>query len=151
MGRRGARFALLAAVMLVVLAGLGAYGMAGDDTVVYYQTPSELADDPPPPEAPVRLGGLVVEGSVERRGERVRFVLTDGVADIDVVHDGQVRGVFQEGQGALVEGRATGDGVFRSELLMVQHDNTYQADDAGSDGERYEAEPGDGGESVVGP
>lgn len=142
MGRRSARFGLLAVVMLTVVGGLGAYGLAGEDTVVYYRTPSELVDDPPDPEAPIRLGGMVVDGSIERDGELVRFVLTDGVAEVDVVHDGEVRGVFQEGQGALVEGRATDDGAFRSELVMVQHDNTYDAGDG--DDREDRVEPGDG-------
>lgn len=142
MGRRGARFAALATVMLAVLVGLGAYGIAGDDTVVYYRTPSELADDPPSPGAQVRLGGLVVEDSIERDGQRVGFVLTDGVAEVEVLHDGEVRGVFQEGQGALVEGHTNDDGVFRSDLVMVQHDNTYEADDDYDDDYEHDDESG---------
>ena len=129
MARRRVRFAVLAAVAAVVLGGLGAYSLATDG-VVYYHTPSELVDDPPPSDRQVRLGGLVVEDSIARDGDVVRFVLTDGVAEVEVAHDGEVRGVFQEGQGALVEGHPDGAGGFRSELVMVQHDNTYETEPA---------------------
>lgn len=147
MCRRGARVAVLVVAFLAVLGGLGAYGLSGDDSLVYYQTPGEFLDDPPAAERQVRLGGLVVDGSIERDGDAVRFVLTDGVADVEVRHDGEVRGVFQEGQGALVEGRPDGAGGFRSELLMVQHDNTYEA----GDGEREAYEAPDAGQMPEGP
>ena len=127
MARRRLRFAALVAVAAAVMGGLGGYTLATDG-VVYYHTPSELLDDPPPSDRQVRLGGLVVENSIARDGDVVRFVLTDGVAEVEVAHDGEVRGVFQEGQGALVEGRPDGAGRFRSELVMVQHDNTYEAE-----------------------
>ena len=121
----------LLAVAGVAVAALGILAASGlGDSLVYYRTPSELGTDVPA-NATVRLGGLVKTGTIEEAGEGVRFVLTDGVADVEVLHINEVRGVFQEGQGALVEGRLASDGVFHSELLMIRHDNEYRAvDDA---------------------
>lgn len=125
LGARG-RLTVVAAVAVVAIAGLAATGLG--DSVVYYATPSELADNAGR-EGMLRVGGLVVDGSVRTRGEGIEFTLTDGVVDLLVVHTAELRGVFQEGQGALVEGRLGDDGVFRSELLMVQHDNEYRSID----------------------
>lgn len=121
--RTGAR---LAVVGLSAVLGLGVLATSGlQESLVYYRTASELRSDPGDGDR-VRLGGLVVAGSVAREGDVVRFVLTDGAADIQVLHRGDPTGVFQEGQGALVEGTYGADGVFRSDFLMVKHSNEYQ-------------------------
>jgi cytochrome c-type biogenesis protein CcmE len=130
--------ARLAVVAVVGVAAVGILGLSGlDDSLVYYWTPSELSADAPPPEERIRLGGMVETGSVRHEGDTVTFVLTDGADDITVAHQGDPPGVFQEGQGALVEGAFAADGVFHSDLLVVRHSNEYR----GSDGEVYE--PGD--------
>lgn len=126
MARRWLRLSALALVTLGVVGGLTAYSLAGDP-IVYYYTPSELGDTASDADKHIRLGGVVVEGSVREQGEWMRFVLTDGVTDVRVRHEGEVRGVFREGQGALVEGRVDGDGQFVSHTIMVQHDNTYES------------------------
>lgn len=118
------RLLVVAAVTVAALGMLAASGLGSN--LVYYRTPTEVAADPPPPSERVRLGGMVATGSVSERGGTVRFVLTDGAADVTVLHSGDPGGVFQEGQGALVEGHMSPDGTFRSDLLMVKHDNTYQ-------------------------
>lgn len=125
MARRWFRLAALALVTLGVVGGLTAYSLAGDP-IVYYYTPSELGDTASDTDKHIRLGGVVAEGSVREQGEWKRFVLTDGVNDVQVHHEGEVRGVFREGQGALVEGRVDDDGKFLSHTIMVQHDNTYE-------------------------
>jgi cytochrome c-type biogenesis protein CcmE len=120
----------LVPVALVAVAALGLLAVSGlGDSLVYYRTPSEVVADPPPAGSVVRLGGMVQAGSVRPDGGGVRFALTDGVTDVEVLHVAEVRGVFAEGQGALVEGSLGADGVFRSQLLMVQHDNEYQRTD----------------------
>lgn len=118
------RILVVALVAVAALGGLAASGLG--DSLVYYRTPTELQARPPGPDERLRLGGMVVPGSVAGEGDRVRFTLTDGASDVAVVHTGTPQGVFREGQGALVEGSVDGDGVFRSDLLMVKHDNEYR-------------------------
>lgn len=135
----------LVVVAVVALAAVGVVAASGlDESLVYYRTPSELGLEGRKSGERVRLGGMVARDSVRRRGARVAFVLTDGAADVPVVHEGDPPGVFQEGQGALVEGSFDGTGVFRSDLLLVKHDNTYR----GPDGEEYEP-PADGGRGAA--
>jgi cytochrome c-type biogenesis protein CcmE len=122
---RQRRLLVAGAVAIAAFGSLAASGLG--DSLVYYRTPTEVVGSPPGPEATVRLGGMVAHGSIRPAAEGTRFVLTDGVTEVDVLHLGEVRGVFDEGQGALVEGSVGEDGVFRSQLLMVQHDNEYRA------------------------
>jgi cytochrome c-type biogenesis protein CcmE len=114
-------------VAVVVLAAVGVLAFAGlSGSLVYYKTTSELLADHGLVGHRLRLGGLVVQGSVHRTAGGVRFELTDGVADVPVVNTGQPRGVFQDGQGAVVEGVLGRDGVFRSDVLLVKHSNSYE-------------------------
>ena len=127
----------LAVVAAVAVAALGVVAASGlDDSLVYYQTPSELLEQARTRQERLRLGGMVQPGSVRQDGDIVTFVLTDGAADVPVAHRGDPPGVFQEGQGALVEGTLAPDGTFHSDFLIVKHSNEYR----GPDGEVYDAE-----------
>ena len=121
------RLLTLAVVVLTAVGVLALTGLKG--SLVYYRTTSELVADPSLQGERLRLGGLVAPASVRRGADGVSFVLTDGVEDVRVVHSESPRGVFAEGQGALVEGVFGADGVFRSDLLLVKHGNEYQAPD----------------------
>ncbi|MDP8978015.1 MAG: cytochrome c maturation protein CcmE [Actinomycetota bacterium] len=136
----------LMVVGLVSVAALGVLAASGlQDSLVYYRTPSEIAARAQTTTQRVRLGGLVQPGSVREDAGSVRFVLTDGAADVVVLHRGDPPGVFQEGQGALVEGTFDDRRRFRSDLLVVRHSNEYR----GADGETYR--PPDGEMGAAGP
>ena len=125
--RRGAPWRLLT-LAVVVLAAVGVLAVTGlNGSLVYYKTTSELIADPGLQGERLRLGGLVAPASVSRGPDGVSFVLTDGVHEVRVINSEQPRGVFTEGQGALVEGVLGADGVFRSDLLLVKHGNEYKA------------------------
>ncbi|WP_234553729.1 cytochrome c maturation protein CcmE [Thermus caliditerrae] len=113
---------ILAALAYLIFGGLG-------QNLVYFLTPSEyLQDQARYQNRPVRLGGLVKEGTVRYDKDRLelRFTLTDGVAEVPVVHKGTPPGMFKEGQGVVVEGRFQGD-HFQGTNLLVKHSETYQA------------------------
>jgi cytochrome c-type biogenesis protein CcmE len=111
----GALALLLAAVALVG---------AARGSMTYYQEPSELMESPAGDE--VRVGGLVVRGSLRSDGTGVEFVLTDGVTDLPVTYAGHPTSSFREGQGAVVEGRYDGSRL-RATRVLVQHSNEYRA------------------------
>ena len=115
--------------ILVILGALGymVFGGLGRN-LVYLLTPSEyLHDQDRYQNRPVRLGGLVKPGTVQYDKDRLelRFVLTDGVAEVPVLHKGTPPGMFKEGQGVVVEGRFQ-EGVFQGTNLLVKHSETYQ-------------------------
>lgn len=126
---RGTRLRLLV-VGLTAAAAVGVLSVVGlGEAAVYYRTPTEVLEQPPRDGDRLRLGGLVLPGTVTSDGTTVRFQLSDGVTGLPVVHRGDPSGVFQEGQGAVVEGVLGADGLFRSDLVMVKHSNEYRAED----------------------
>lgn len=113
---------IVGALAYLIFGGLGR-------NLVYFLTPSEyLQDQDRYQNRPVRLGGLVKEGTVRYDKDQLelRFVLTDGVAEVSVLHKGTPPGMFKEGQGVVVEGRFQ-DGVFQGSNLLVKHSEAYQA------------------------
>jgi cytochrome c-type biogenesis protein CcmE len=123
----------LLVLAVAVLAGVGllaASAMQG--TLTYYETPTDLVTKPPSSTQSVRVGGLVTAGTVRHRGPVVRFVLTDGAHDLDVVTDGTPPATFRGGSGAVVEGHVSGSGVFHATRVIVRHSNQYHPPRAGS-------------------
>jgi cytochrome c-type biogenesis protein CcmE len=117
--------ALLASMALLGLAAaliLGAF----EDNLLFFYTPSQLAEKGPPG-ARFRLGGLVEEGSVVKGadGVSVTFRVTDLTATVPVSYSGVLPDLFREGQGVVVEGELEPDGVVRASEVLAKHDETY--------------------------
>jgi cytochrome c-type biogenesis protein CcmE len=115
-------------VVAVAGLGIGALSWSGlSQSVTYYRTPSEVVDHPPPAHQRVRLGGLVVRGSVVRYADgTVRMTITDGVDDVPVIDTGSLPQIFREGQGAVVEGTMGPGGEFHADRVLVRHSNEYR-------------------------
>lgn len=123
------RLVLLVGAVLV-LAGFGylVYGGIGNN-LVYFLTPSELkAKGAAAIDSPVRLGGMVVPGSVTWNAEAIdlRFRMTDGKGTIEVHARKAPPQMFRDGQGVVVEGKLTRAGIFDASNLMVKHSNEYR-------------------------
>src|SRR5262249_27485049 len=74
-------------------------------SLVYYKTPTELLQQGHSAVGErLRLGGLVVPGSVETAGARTTFVVTDDTSRMTVVDRGDLPELFTAGQGVVVEG-----------------------------------------------
>ncbi|MCY4453316.1 MAG: cytochrome c maturation protein CcmE [Immundisolibacterales bacterium] len=120
-----------AMLITAMVAGLGvATGLAVlaiGENMLWFFTPSQLLADQPPPGNRIRLGGLVVEGSVRRRpGDlEVRFDLSDRAAAVTVAFRGLLPDLFREGQGIVALGRLDADGVLQAEEVLAKHDETY--------------------------
>jgi cytochrome c-type biogenesis protein CcmE len=109
--------ALLALAVTLTLIGL-------KDSVVYFVAPSELATKAEPGQR-VRLGGLVVAGSLRREAGIVRFTVTDGASETEVRYDGQLPDLFREGQGVVAEGVWQPGAPFEASRVLAKHDETY--------------------------
>ena len=122
-------------VSLCVVGGALLYLALGNfgDNLVYFFTPSEVkAFAPDYYQKKVRVGGMVVKGTVKAHSDPVglTFNLTDGEATIPVTFDGIPPDLFKEGQGAVVEGYWTDDHddhqfKFKSNLIMAKHSEDY--------------------------
>lgn len=119
-----------------VLLGLLALGLATglvlsaiSDSLVYFYSPTDIKDKALPEGRRMRIGGLVQQGSVERDGRNVRFVVTDLVNALPVTYSGILPDLFREGQGVVVEGRMGEGGVFRAAEVLAKHDEKYMPKD----------------------
>ncbi|MEA2023371.1 MAG: cytochrome c maturation protein CcmE [Actinomycetota bacterium] len=118
------KFIVPAAIVVVVLVVLV---VSLNSSLVYFNTPTELAEQDPG-DARLRLGGQVVPGTVTDTTTGVVFEVTDGREAVTVVHVGAPQQLFQEGIGVVVEG--TWDGhEFHSDTMLIKHDETYSSDE----------------------
>ena len=127
--RKRRRFALLAVIGLVLAAATALVLNAFTDTLVFFRTPSEIAQRGDAIGTRMRLGGLVKQGSVAHEGTTVRFVVTDNKADQAVTYTGMLPDLFREGQGVVTEGSVGTDGVFKADSVLAKHDENYMPKD----------------------
>jgi cytochrome c-type biogenesis protein CcmE len=125
MTRKQRRLGLVALMVVTAGVALGLVLFALNDSVSFFRTPGELAAAPIEPGKRFRLGGLVAEGSVERDGEHVRFVVTDFEAETPVTYTGILPDLFREGQGIVAKGMLREDGVFVADEVLAKHDENY--------------------------
>jgi cytochrome c-type biogenesis protein CcmE len=126
MTRKQRRLTLIGSSLgvLAVALGLVLYALSG--SIVFFNSPSDIAAKHPGPGTRIRLGGLVKLGSVERGADmHIRFDVTDGKSDIPVRYQGIVPDLFREGQGVVVEGTLGADGAFAADTVLAKHDERY--------------------------
>lgn len=118
--------------LMVVLASLGLLGAAAalvltavEDSLVFFYTPSDLAERGAPSDTLFRLGGLVEEGSVRKEGSTTHFRVTDLSQVVPASYTGVLPDLFREGQGVVAEGTLSADGSFIAREVLAKHDETY--------------------------
>lgn len=113
-----------AAVVLVAAAALAMNAMSS--AMVFFYSPAMVAENPPAAGQRVRVGGLVVDGSVERPSNGgANFTVTDGAGEIRISYSGSLPDLFREGQGIVAEGAFDGAGLFTADSVLAKHDETY--------------------------
>ena len=96
-----------------------------NDNLVFFYSPTQVAEKSLGPDRRFRLGGLVEEGSVQKDGQIVRFTVTDTHKTLKVVYRGILPDLFREGQGVIAEGSIGPDGVFTAREILAKHDENY--------------------------
>lgn len=125
MRRRDQRLIMVAVAGAVLIAAMALTLVGLRDSVVYFVAPSELAEKAEPGQR-IRLGGLVVEGTVRRDADgATRFAVTDGATQVEVRYAGILPDLFREGQGVVAEGRWSPGAAFEAERVLAKHDETY--------------------------
>ena len=109
-----------------VAAATGLVIAAMGENMLYFYSPSQIRAGEAPSGPRVRVGGMVVEGSVRRGGGlEVSFSLTDGAETVDVSYAGILPDLFREGQGIVAAGvLETGAGL-RADEVLAKHDESY--------------------------
>ena len=113
-----------------VAVGLVLYAMRGN--LVFFFSPTDVAQHKAPVDRTFRLGGLVVDGSLKRMpdGLTVKFVVTDTGKSIPVTYHGILPDLFKEGRGVIAQGKLGPDGVFRATEVLAKHDENYMPPEA---------------------
>lgn len=126
MTRKQRRLTLIAGGLAVLGTALGLVLFAMRDTIVFFRSPSDVAEMSIAPGTRLRLGGLVKEGSIVKPGgQSVRFVVTDGAGEVAVSYTGLLPDLFREGQGVVTEGVLRPDGSFSADSVLARHDENY--------------------------
>lgn len=101
------------------------------DNMVFFYTPTEVTSGKVAVDQYVRIGGMVVENSVRRQpdGVTVRFDITDTAAVLPVMYKGALPDLFQEGKGAVAQGRWDGQ-RFQAKEVLAKHDENYMPPEA---------------------
>ncbi len=122
--------ALLALAALVAAVLLAMWGLA--DRAAYFRTPSDIAAGKAHDGEAIRLGGMVVKGSLkEQGGTAVRFTVTDGAASAAISYRGILPDLFREGSGVVAEGRME-RGTFVADTILAKHDERYMPPQLGN-------------------
>lgn len=123
---RKKRRILLLAVGAVAMSAATALAVVGfRESIVFFMPPAELIAEQPGPDRRLRVGGMVVEGSVVRgEGSTVSFTLTDYEGEVTVTFAGVLPDLFTEGEGAVAEGYFR-NGRFEAREVLAKHDEEY--------------------------
>ena len=105
--------------------GLALYALRGNIDLFY--PPAAVAAGAAPLDTSIRVGGMVVDGSVRRAADslQVRFAVTDYQASVEVIYEGILPDLFAEGEGVVASGRLGADGVLRAHQVLAKHDEDY--------------------------
>ncbi len=127
----------VAAVLAAVL--LAMWGLRS--RAAYFYTPPEIAAGKAAVGQPVRLGGMVEKGSIQRLpdGVTIRFTVGDSSARVPVVFRGIVPDLFREGSGVVAEGHVAQDGTFVADEILAKHDERYIPPELGNQAAEHKA------------
>jgi len=125
--------------LTLIVGGLAVLGLAAalvlsafQQNLVFFFSPSQVANKEAPHGKAFRLGGMVEQGSLKRQsdGLTVSFNVTDTAKVIPVVYVGILPDLFKEGKGVVAQGKLGDDGVFRAHEVLAKHGENYMPPEA---------------------
>jgi len=128
---------LLVALLVFGVFSAGYLGIkAFNENLLYFYTPSDIANGKAPAGKSFRVGGLVEKGSVKRQDMTVNFVVTDNNESVEVKYEGILPDLFREGQGVVTSGSLTSKCsrnwfgrqckyIFLATDVLAKHDENY--------------------------
>jgi len=123
--------------LALIVGGVASLGVAAalvlnalNSNVAFFFTPSQVVTGEAPKDRAFRVGGMVRQGSLKRDQMTVSFTITDTAKDVPVRYTGILPDLFQEGKGAVVQGRLDADGGFVATEVLAKHDENYMPPEA---------------------
>ena len=111
-------------VILFSVSGISLILYSLNSNLDYFFTPTELKDRNIPADKRIKVGGMVLNGSVERISSSIYFVITDYENSIKVEYEGIVPDLFKEESGVVVLGNIRNEILYAEEVL-AKHDENY--------------------------
>ena len=111
-------------VLLFSVSGISLILYSLNSNLDYFFTPTELKDRNIPADKRIKVGGMVLSGSVERMSSSISFVITDYENSINVEYEGIVPDLFKEDSGVVVLGNLRNKILYAEEVL-AKHDENY--------------------------
>ncbi|NMG75714.1 cytochrome c maturation protein CcmE [Aromatoleum diolicum] len=129
---RSKRLVLLGGAVALLVGAVALVLTAFQQNLVFFHTPTEVAEGKAPTGRAFRIGGLVEQGSIKRAadGLTVQFAITDTAKVIPVTYKGSLPDLFSEGKGAVVQGTMGPDGQFKASEVLAKHDENYMPPEA---------------------
>ena len=127
---RQKRFSLIIAGIVLLALAAGFVLNAFQSNLVFFFTPTQVAQGEAPKNKMFRVGGMVKEGSVKRDQTVIEFVVTDTARDIPVRYSGLLPDLFKEGKGVVAQGRLDEQGLFVASEVLAKHDENYMPPEA---------------------
>ncbi len=124
MKRKHKRLTFILVAMVLLIAAVLLFLNAMKDNIVFFHSPTDLAEKTLKADQRLRVGGLVEEGSVTKEGVFAKFNVTDMANSVPVTYKGILPDLFREGQGVVIEGRYQ-NGVFVADEVLAKHDENY--------------------------
>ena len=132
-------------IVLLSSAAIGLVAFALRDNINLFYPPSEVAAGNAPADRNIRLGGMVVEGSIERSETSLatQFLVTDYEASVPVRYTGILPDLFAEGQGVVAEGRLNASRELIATQILAKHDENYMPPEVSASLEGKSSAPAD--------
>jgi cytochrome c-type biogenesis protein CcmE len=128
---RQKRFVLIIGALAVIGTAAALVLNAFEENLVFFFTPTQVVSGEAPKGRAFRIGGMVKEGSVQRDGVNVRFVVTDTANDVPVTFTGILPDLFREGKGVVAQGKLDDGGKgFKASEVLAKHDENYMPPEA---------------------
>lgn len=127
--RRKKRLALVLSLVVGVGIAMTFILLALRQNMDLFYTPSQMVEAEVKPQVGQRLrvGGMVVEGTVKRDAStlEVEFLVTDTGPTVKVLYRGILPDLFREGQGIVAQGVLIEPMVLQATEVLAKHDEEY--------------------------
>jgi len=126
---RHKRLAIAGGIVCAVGIAVSLVLNAFQSNLVFFYSPTQVAQHEAPPNRSFRLGGLVEKGTLQRDGVNVSFIVTDTAKSVPVRYQGILPDLFKEGKGVVAQGQLE-NGIFVAREVLAKHDENYMPPEA---------------------
>ena len=124
---RKQRLVLVSLMVVLSSVAIGLVAFALRDNINLFYPPADVIAGKAPTDRTIRLGGMVVEGSIERSETELdtTFWVTDYEGSVAVRYSGILPDLFAEGEGVVAEGMLNAAGTLVATQVLAKHDENY--------------------------